>query len=176
MSTSTLVTAASQEIDRALWSDIKDVTYQGHLVFDASPAAVELFIGGINGRRLQVPADTMVCGWYTVGVANLTDDTSFVQTGCFAVSNDGGTTGFDPSELDQLANFAAGSGSNPLIVAGNTMEGTFAITANDTNDALQVAYTGAANDTYSIRVRLFGMVFVGEGVVLTPIPTQTQTG
>jgi hypothetical protein len=153
MSTSTLITAKTEQEKKALWTDVSEVLYQGYLTFDGTPAAVELFIGGIDGRRLQVPDDTVVMGWYTVGVANITDDTYFMQTGMFSVGNDGGTTGFDPTELDQLANFAAGSGSNPVIVGGNTMEGTFAITANDTNDALQVAYTGAANDTYSVLVR-----------------------
>lgn len=176
MSSSTLITEVTEQEKKALWTDIKDVTYQGRLVFDASPAAVELFIGGINGRRLQLPEDTMVCGYYTVGIWNESDDTAINQFGVFSVGNDGGTTAVDPAELDVLTNFAAGSGSNPLIIAGGTMEGTLAIAADNTNDALTVNYTGAANDTYSIRVRLHGMVIVGEGVVLTPIPTQTQTG
>lgn len=175
MSTSTLVTAKTEQEKKALWTNVNDVTYQGHLIFDASPNVLELYIGGISGRRLQVPTGVMVCGWYTFGLVNITDNASFVQGGMFAVTNDGGTTAFDPAELDQLANFVAGSGSNPLIIAGNTVEGTLSITADDTEDALQVEYTGVANKTYSVRLRLFGMTYVGDGVVLTPIPTQGQT-
>ena len=168
MSTGTLKTAKTEQEIFSKFHSPNDVIYSGRLTYDASPAAIEVFIGGVADRRLQIPEDSVISGCYNVTIWNVSDDTAFMQFGVFSVGNDGGTTAVDPTELDQLANFAAGSGSNPLIIAGNTMEGTLAIAANDTHDALTVSYTGAANDTYDFRCRLFGMVAVGEPMVHTP--------
>ena len=174
MSTGTLKTAKTEQEIVSKFHAHSDVLYSGRLTYDASPAAIEVFIGGVTNRRLQIPTDSVISGCYNVTIWNVTDDTAFMQFGVFSVGNDGGTTAVDPSELDVLTNFAAGSGSNPLIIAGNTMEGTLAIAANDTEDALTVSYTGAANDTYDFRCRLFGLVAVGEPMVHTPNQVTTS--
>jgi hypothetical protein len=176
MSTSTLLTAASEQENLINYSVVQSVLYQGYLQFDGSPAAIELFIGGVDGRRLQIPEDTIVTGMYNFTAWNVTDDTVATQMGMFGIENDGGTVAFAPADLDGEGNFVVGSGTNPLEILGSTVEGTLSITADDTLDALQIEYTGTASKNYSVRVLLFGMVAVGEGVVLTPIPTQTQAG
>lgn len=176
MSTSTLITAASEQENKILYSQMQSVLYQGFLQFDASPAAIELFIGGINGRRLQVPTDTIITGMYNFTAWNVTDSTVATQMGAFGIENDSDAVAFAPADLDGEGNFVAGSGTNPIELFGSTVEGTLSITADNTLDALQIEYTGTASKNYSVRVLLFGMVAVGDGIVLTPIPTQTQTG
>lgn len=176
MSTSTLITAKTEQEKKIQYSQLQSVLYQGFLQFDASPAAIELFIGGVDGRRLQVPTDTIITGQYNFTAWNTTDDTIATQMGAFGIENDSDTVAFAPADLDGEGNFVVGSGTNPLEILGSTVEGTLSITADDTLDALQIEYTGTASKNYSVKLLLYGMVAVGKNIVLTPIPTQTQSG
>lgn len=167
MSTSTLITAATEQEKKVLWSDISEVVYQGTITFDASPAAVEIFIGGVANRRLELPSDTHIIGMYSFVAWNITDGTvEDVRMGEFSIENDGGTTAFVPTNL-------SGADGNPTV-RGTNGSGTVTLAADNTNDALTLSYTGTASKVYSVRMRLYGMAIVGDAVVFTPTQNTTS--
>lgn len=167
MSTSTLTTAATQQIAATKLGSLNDIVYSGVITYDASPAAVEIYIGGVSGRRLQVPDNTTITGMYSFSAWNITDGTvEDIRMGEFSVENDGGTTAMIPTNL-------SATDGNPTVRATNG-SGTVALAADDTNDALTLDYTGTASKVYHVVMRLYGMVIVGDTVNSNPQQVTTS--
>lgn len=167
MSTGTLKTAKTEQELVSRYHVPVNVLYSGTITFDGSPAAVELFIGGVTNRRLQVPEDCNITGHYTFSAWNITDGTvEDIRMGEFNIENDGGTTAFVPTNL-------SATDGNPTVRATNG-SGTVTLAANDTEDALTVSYTGTASKVYFVRCLLYGMIVVGDQVVATPQQVTTS--
>lgn len=167
MSTGTLKTAKTEQEIVTKYHAPNEILYSGTITYDASPAAVEIFIGGVTNRRLQVPEDTAIAGHYTFTAWNITDGTvEDLRIGEFMIENDGGTTAFVPTNL-------SATDGNPTVRATNG-SGTVTLAANDTEDAMTLSYTGTASKVYLVRMRLYGLVVVGDTIVPTPQQVTTS--
>lgn len=124
------------------------VRYAGKFTFDASPAAQELYLAGVNGARFNVPTDSYVIGMFMGSAWNLTDgDNPAGIITYFGIENDGGTVAAFPTNL-------RATDGNPIneFSAG---VGTWALSADDTNKAIKVAFTGTANKEYNVSGVMF---------------------
>ena len=122
------------------------VQYFQHAKFDASPAAQEIFINGVEGQRLFLPADSVIVGTALLTAWNITDNSAATAVSSFidfSVTNDSGTTAFTPTNL-------SGSDGNPIIRRTGGV-GTMTLGVDDTLDALLVNFTGTASKEYLVR-------------------------
>lgn len=161
MSTGTLKTAKTEQEIVTQYHYPERIVYSANLTYGGSPSAIEIPIGGVADRRLQVPDNCSITGYYTFESWNITDGTAGdTRGGEFRIQNDGGTTSMSPTNL-------SATDGNPTARITNG-GGTVAIAANDSADALTVSYTGLANKVYSVRCVLFGLAIAGDTVVPTP--------
>jgi len=133
-----------------LWADALNlgqptrVNYFQYCQFDSSPAAQEIFINGVNGQRLWLPTDSVIVGRAFLAAWNITDgDNPAGSLVDFMAENDGGTVAFTPTNF-------SGTDGNPIIVRTGGV-GTLTVTANNTNKAIQPAFTGTASKNYYLR-------------------------
>lgn len=113
-----------------------------------TPAAQEIYINGEVGRRLKIPADGAIIGFYSGIAVNSSTGVIAKQTaGYFSIGNDGGVVTM--ADID-----AAGSANNPVPSTNVGAATGFTLTVDDTNDTLLVRYTGIANETHKLMLSL----------------------
>ena len=128
---------------------IHRIQYFGNPKFDASPAAQEIFINGVDGNRLFLPTNSIVVASAHFTAWNVTDNT--VATAPYALFafyavNTAGTVSLP-------TNLLLTSGGNPVRAAGQAtvLGANINAVADDTNKAVQIQYTGTASKDYLIR-------------------------
>lgn len=124
------------------------VQYAGKPIFDASPAAQEIFLAGRNGARLNLPTDSAIIMMVMAMAWNITDGDNPAGAVLFAaVENDGGTVAVFPTNL-------RATDGNP-IVEYTTGVGTWAVAADNTNKAAVLNFTGVASKSYMCQATAY---------------------
>lgn len=128
---------------------IHRIHYFSNPVFDASPAAQEIFINGVDGNRLFLPSNSMVIGNAQFVAWNVTDNT--VATAPYAMFNFLAVNTAGTVSLP--TNLLLAAGGNPVRLAGQAtvLGANINAVADDTNKAVQIQYTGTASKAYLIR-------------------------
>ena len=128
------------------------IRYYSRIIGDASPAAAEVFINGVENSRFYLPDNSHVVAYLLCSAWNVTDGDA--PTGAIIsamIENDGGTVAIVPADIDPTATFT----DNPISRFVGETGGTFAVTADNTNKALGVTFTPTANDTYEVSAVLY---------------------
>ena len=128
---------------------IHRIHYFGNPKFDASPAAQEIFINGVDGNRLFLPTNSLVMGEARFAAWNTTDNTVATAPHAmfeFLAVNTAGTVSLP-------TNLLLSSGGNPVVRAGQAtvLGANIVAAADDTNKAVVIRYTGTASKDYLIR-------------------------
>jgi len=132
--------------------------YAGKPIFDASPAAQEIFLSGIKDQRLNIPVNSAVIGIVTAMAWNITDgDNPAGAILYFSLENDNDTVAVFPTNL-------RATDGNP-IVEYTTGVGTWAVAADDTNKAVVLRFTGVASKAYMCQATM-QLAIAGDGFKL----------
>lgn len=124
------------------------IHFLGTPSFDGTPAAQEIYAGGVEGNRFNIPDDSYVFGYFVASAWNETDgDNPAGAIIYFGIENDGGNVSAAP------ANIRATDG-NPLVEFSAGV-GTWAVTADDTNKAITLSFTGTADKTYDVQATMY---------------------
>lgn len=165
--TGTVRTPAQLFTDALLQNDQPGIIrYAGQIIGDASAAASELFINGLEDNRFYLPTNSYVFGIFVGAAWNETDGDApggaIIYFGC---ENDGGTVALAPTNL------RATDGNDIVEFAGEA--GTFAVAADDTNKAVTVSFTPTNDDTYKVAGTLH-YAFAGAGMKFSNFFSQTN--
>lgn len=124
------------------------VLFFGTPEFDGTPGAQEIYAGGVEGNRFNIPNNSYVFGFIVASAWNETDNTTPAGAVIyFGVENVNNTVSVSP------VNIRATDG-NPIneFDAG---VGTWALSADDTNKAIALTFTGTANKKYDVQATMY---------------------
>lgn len=140
-------TAAEQQQLAVQSQQLGPFQYFGELAFDGSPAAQEIFLGGIKDARFNIPDDSYVFGYVVCSAWNKTDgDNPAGAIIYFGVENDGGTMASFPTNL-------RATDGNPIVEFSAGI-GTWAVSTNGSEKAIAITFTGTANKTYDVQATM----------------------
>lgn len=150
--------------DRMLMDELPTCfRYAGTMVGDAAPAASELFLNGERNSRLFLPNNSYLFGRFIGAAWSVTGKQ---PAGCqidFGVQNVDNVVSFNPANL-------SGADGNPVTLRNVTTAGTFLLTANNANKALQVAFTPLAN----AKARVAGVIYFSFVAASTQFPNDIR--